>query len=91
MKKNSNFPNLENSNFEPNELPTKTDLESVNRQKIEKYQYIQYEKLLVFIFRLAQKVSELLDTFKPGTFSYRPFKKPMRSIAVIDDNNNREG
>merc|ERR1719273_1740659 len=38
--------------------------------------------------RLAQKVSELLDTFKPGTFSYRPFKKPMRSIAVIDTNNN---
>ena len=47
------------------------------------------EKNCVFLFRLAQKVSELLDTFKPGTFSYRPFKKPMRSIAVIDANNNR--
>jgi len=35
-------------------------------------------------------VTELLDTFKPGTFSYQPFKKPMRSISIIDSNNNSE-
>ena len=35
-------------------------------------------------------MTELLDTFKPGTFSYQPFKKPMRSISIIDSNNNSE-
>ena len=43
-----------------------------------------------FYYRLAQQVTELLDTFKPGTFSYQPFKKPMRSISIIDNNNNSE-
>ena len=41
-------------------------------------------------FRLAQKVSELLDSFKPGTISYRPFKKPEREHRIIDSNNNDE-
>ena len=42
----------------------------------------------MFHFRLAQKVSELLDSFKPGTISYRPFKKPEREHRIIDNNNN---
>ena len=44
----------------------------------------------IVCFRLAQKVSELLDSFKPGAISYRPFKKPEREIRIIDNNNNDE-
>ena len=40
-------------------------------------------------FRLAQKVSELLDSFKPGSISYRPFKKPDHLLhRNVDANNN---
>ena len=40
-------------------------------------------------YRLAQKVSELLDSFKPGSISYRPFKKPDHLLnRNLDANNN---
>ena len=40
-------------------------------------------------YRLAQKVSELLDSFKPGSISYRPFKKPDHLLnRNVDANNN---
>ena len=42
-----------------------------------------------FYYRLAQKVSELLDSFKPGSISYRPFKKPDHLLnRNVDANNN---
>ena len=38
---------------------------------------------------MAQKVSELLDSFKPGSISYRPFKKPDHLLnRNVDANNN---
>ena len=44
---------------------------------------------IIYDFRLAQRVSELLDSFKPGTISYRPFKKQARGqFDLIDNNNN---
>ena len=43
----------------------------------------------VSYYRLAQKVSELLDSFKPGSISYRPFKKPDHLLnRNVDANNN---
>ena len=46
----------------------------------------------VSYYRLAQKVSELLDSFKPGSISYRPFKKPdhLLNRNVDANNNNRQ-
>ena len=42
-----------------------------------------------FYYRLAQKVSELLDSFKPGSISYRPFKRPDHLLnRNVDANNN---
>jgi len=37
---------------------------------------------------LAQRVSELLDSFRPGSISYRPFKKHAKETWIIDSNNN---
>lgn len=46
--------------------------------------------LFHLISRLAQVVSELLDSFRPGSISYRPFKKPAREVPILalDSNNN---
>ena len=46
----------------------------------------------VSYYRLAQKVSELLDSFKPGSISYRPFKKPdyLLNRNVYTNNNNHQ-
>lgn len=37
------------------------------------------QNILSIGFRLAAKVSELLDSFRPGSYSYRPFKKASQS------------
>ena len=44
--------------------------------------------LCFFYYSLAQRVSELLDSFRPGSISYRPFKKQAKETWIIDSNNN---
>ena len=49
---------------------------------------LSLNSLQILFYSLAQRVSELLDSFRPGSISYRPFKKHAKETWIIDSNNN---